>query len=92
MSDLTIEVPTTKSMDELRPRLDEALRLEFPGGMMKSRWEGDVLLLSGPGAEGSVVVSDGKLQGQATLRPPASMMRPVIEKKMTKVLARAAEA
>ena len=91
MSDLLIEVPTTKTMAEIRPHLDEALQKEFPGGMMKSRWEGEILQLSGPGASGTVSVEGGRLVGQAALRPPASMMRPVIEKKMGAVLRRAAE-
>jgi hypothetical protein len=93
MSELKIECPTTKStMGELRPLLDQALKTEFPGGMMKSRWEGDVLHLHGPGAQGTVELVDGHLVGQATLRPPASMMRPVIEKKMSQVLSSAASA
>lgn len=91
MSDLRLEFATSKgSMEEIRPHLDTALEEQFPGGMMKSRWENDVLHLHGPGAEGTVSLDDGKLVGQAKLRPPASLMRPVIEKKMTQVLSKAA--
>lgn len=86
-----MEVPTEKdSMDELRPILDAAIHEQFPGGMMKTRWEEDVLHLSGPGAQGTVVLEDGKVVGRATLKPPASLMKPVIEKKMTQVLSKAA--
>lgn len=86
-----MEFPTDKdSMDDVRPILDAAIQEQFPGGMMKSRWEGDVLHLSGPGAQGTVTVADGKVVGQATLKPPASLMKPVIEKKMSQVLSKAA--
>lgn len=91
MSDLEIKVETSKpGMDELRPALDAALKKQFPGGMMKSTWDGDVLNLSGPGAQGSIVFHGGHLVGRATLKPPASMMRGVIEDKVTKVLTEAA--
>lgn len=88
-----MEFPTDKrSIDEVRPTLDEALATSFPGGMMTSHWEGSILHLSGPGAEGTVQLEEGRLVGRAKLRPPASLMRPVIEKKMTEVLGRAAAA
>lgn len=91
MSDLRLEFETSKgSMDEIRPHLDTVLEEQFPGGMMKSRWEEDVLHLTGPGAQGKVHLDSGKLVGEASLRPPATLMRPVIEKKMTEVLSRAA--
>ena len=91
MSDLNIEVKTAHgSMEEARPRLDAALQEQFPGGMLQRRWEGDVLQLSGPGASGSIVYEAGRLLGQATLKPPASLMRPVIEKKITTALEKAA--
>ncbi|MDA8017391.1 MAG: polyhydroxyalkanoic acid system family protein [Thermoanaerobaculia bacterium] len=77
-------------MDVIRPDLDAALKKQFPGGMMKTSWDGDVLNLSGPGAQGTVVLEGGHLLGQATLKPPASMMRAVIEEKVTKALTEAA--
>jgi putative polyhydroxyalkanoic acid system protein len=90
MSDLTIEVPTaTTSMQELRPRLDTFLKEEFPGGMLKWSWEGDVMNLTGPGAKATIVLEDGRLVGRAHLGPPASLMRPVIEKKITTVMKKA---
>ncbi|MBP7587916.1 MAG: polyhydroxyalkanoic acid system family protein [Thermoanaerobaculia bacterium] len=83
MSDLTLEVPTTKSgMDEIRTALDAALAKEFPGGMLRRNWAGDTLELSGPGAKGVISFEDGKLVGRATLSPPASMMRGMIEQKI----------
>jgi hypothetical protein len=91
MSDLTIEVPTsTTSMQELRPRLDTFLKEEFPGGMLKWSWEGEVMHLSGPGAKATIALEDGRLVGRAHLGPPASLMRPVIEKKITAVMKKAA--
>lgn len=70
------------SMEEVRPALDAALKKEFPGGMLQRRWDGDVLRLSGPGAQGTIVFADGQLVGEADLKPPASMMRPMIEQKI----------
>jgi hypothetical protein len=45
--------------------------------------------LSGPGAKGTVTLEEGRLVGRAHLGPPASMMRPVIEKKITTVMKKA---
>lgn len=91
MSELSIEVPTAKSsMAELRPAIDAMLAEQFPGGMLRRRWEGDVLHLSGPGAAGTVVLAGGRLIGRAELKPPASLMRPVIEQKITAALQKAA--
>ena len=91
MSDLEMRYDTSKaSMQEIRPELDRALAESFPGGMMKASWQGDVLELSGPGAQGTVVYEEGQLVGRATLKPPAALMRPVIEQKMKHVLQKAA--
>ena len=91
MSDLTIEVETAKpSMEEIRPALDEGLKEAFPGGLLKWRWEGDVMHLSGPGAQATIVLEDGRLVGRAHLKPPASMMKPVIEQKISSVMKKAA--
>jgi Putative polyhydroxyalkanoic acid system protein (PHA_gran_rgn) len=87
MSTLTIEVVTARrSMEDIRPALDAALKAEFPGGMLKWTWEGEVMHLSGPGAKGTIALADGRLIGKAELGPPASMMRPVIEQKITKAM------
>jgi hypothetical protein len=87
VSDLVIDRPTSaSSMAEARPRLDAALQEQFPGGMLQRRWEGDVLHLSGPGASGTILYEAGRLVGRAHLKPPASLMRPVIEKKITAAL------
>lgn len=91
MSQLHLEFPTTKtSMNELRADLDAALHQEFPGGMMKAQWDGDVLRLKGPGAEGTVCFENGCLVGRASLGGPALLMKPVIASKMTAVLKRVA--
>ena len=92
MSDLTIEVETAKSsMAEIRPAIDAGLKEAFPGGMLKWRWEGDVMHLSGPGAKATIVLEDGRLVGRAELGPPASLMRPVIEQKITRAMKKAAD-
>lgn len=91
MSQLTLEFPTSKTcMDDLRADLDAAIQSEFPGGMMKREWDGDVLRLKGPGAEGTVTFENGCLVGRATLGGPALLMKPVIQSKMTAVLKRIA--
>lgn len=93
MSDLTIEVETAKpSMGEIRPVLDAGLKEAFPGGMLKWRWEGDVMHLSGPGAQATIALEDGRLVGRAHLKPPASLMKPVIEQKISSVMKKAAVA
>lgn len=91
MSDLEMKFDTSKtSMQEIRPALDAALAESFPGGMMKSEWQEDTLVLTGPGASGTVVYEEGALVGRAQLKPPASLMKPVIEQKMRSVLEKAA--
>lgn len=91
MSELTIEVPTGKtSIEEMRPALDAGLKEAFPGGMLKWSWEGEVLNLSGPGAKGTIALEEGRLVGRARLGPPASMMRPIIEQKISGVMKKAA--
>jgi Putative polyhydroxyalkanoic acid system protein (PHA_gran_rgn) len=93
MSDLTIEVATAKNaMADIRPVLDAALQEEFPGGMLKWRWEGDVMHLSGPGATATIVHEEGRLVGRAQLKPPASLMKPVIEGKIKKAMQKGAAA
>ena len=91
MSQLTIEVETARgSMEEIRAPLDAALKAEFPGGMLKWKWEGEVLQLRGPGAKGTIALEDGRLVGRAELHAPAALMRPVIEQKMTKAMRKGA--
>lgn len=91
MSELTIEVITAKaSIEELRPSLDAYLKEEFPGGMLKWTWEGEVMHLTGPGASGTIVLEEGRLVGRAKLGPPANLMRPVIEQKISRVMQKAA--
>jgi hypothetical protein len=87
MADLVIEVPTAKgSMAELRPQLDAALAQQFPGGMLQRRWEGDVLHVWGPGAKGTITYEPGRLVGRAELGPPASLMKGLIEQKISAAL------
>jgi len=83
MAELVLEVPTTSaSMAAIKPRLDEALAAQFPGGMLQRRWQGDVLHLSGPGAKGTITLEGGRLVGRADLSPPASLMKGLIEQKI----------
>ncbi len=87
MKDVEMVIPTDKqSMGDLRDALDAALGAQFPGGMLKREWDGDVLKLSGPGAQGTIVLEEGQLVGRATLKPPASLMEAVISEKITAAL------
>jgi hypothetical protein len=93
MSDLTIEVETAKSsMEEIRPALDAGLKEAFPGGMLKWRWEGDVMHLSGPGATATIALEGSRLVGRAHLKAPAVLMKPVIEQKIAAVMKKVAAA
>ena len=68
MSEIMIEFETTKSsMSEIRPTLEAALQKQFPGGMLRRKWDGDVLVLSGPGASGSIIFENGKLVGSVNV-------------------------
>jgi hypothetical protein len=87
MSEMRIEVETRfGSMEELRPVLDQALQEQFPGGMLRRQWDGDVLRLSGPGAQGTIAMEGGKVVGLANLTPPASLMKGVLEQKISAAL------
>ena len=66
MAELMIEVQTgSAAMSEVKPRLDEALAAQFPGGMLQRRWEGDVDWV-GPGH-----ASSRRNDRAAPVRPPA---------------------
>lgn len=87
MADILIELEVGDgSMDAVRPRLDAALTKNFPGGMLQRRWDGDVLHLTGPGAQGTIVFEAGTLIGRASLKPPASLMKTMIEEKIASAL------
>ncbi len=91
MLELIIRVPTKyDAIENIRPALDEALAREFPGGMLQRCWEGSVLHLSGPGAVGTIVLEEGELVGRATLAPPASLLRALIETKVGSAMRQAA--
>ena len=77
-------------MEEVRSVLDAALKDEFPGGMLKWSWEEGHLKLWGPGATATIVLEEGRLVGRAQLKPPASLMKPVIEQKISRVMQKVA--
>ena len=83
--DLELEVGAVE-MTELRPVLDTAITDHFAEGIMRHRWEGDVLRLTGPGAKGSVVYEAGRLRLRAQLKPPASWVHRTIRKKVDAAL------
>ncbi len=86
MSDLSIEVPTShERLSDLREVLDREFGSLAPG-LLETRWEGDTLHLSGPGATGTLDLESGHLVARARLQPPASMMRPMIESKISGLL------
>ena len=83
--DLELEVGAAE-IAELRPVLDTAITDHFSEGILRHRWEGDVLRLSGPGARGSLVFDAGRLRLQAELKPPASWVHRTIRKKIDAAL------
>ncbi len=85
---LVFETPKA-TMDEHKAGLDAGLKEQFPGGLLKWSWTGDVLDLTGPGAVGTIVLEDGKLIGRADLKPPASLMKPMVEQKITAAMKKA---
>ena len=90
MPEMILEERTEKpTMAEHREALDAALREQFPGGLMRSQWEGDILQLSGPGAHGTITLEGDRLVGKAELSPPASLMRGLVEEKIKAVLKKA---
>ena len=83
MADLLIEAETGKtSLSEVRSTIDSTLAKHLPGGLLQCRWDGDVLRITGPGASGTLVFVDGRLRVQGTLKPPASLLQPIIEHKI----------
>lgn len=87
VSHLRVEFETEgMTLDELRVALDAALKEQFPGGLVEGVWEGEALLLRGPGAEGRIFLEGGKLVGQARLRPPATLMGSLIESRLSATL------
>lgn len=73
-------------MESLRPALEAALKEQFPSGLLEGLWDQEILRLRGPGADGEVILDDGKLVASASLRPPATLMRPLIEGKISAAL------
>lgn len=77
-------------MAQARPALEAALSGVFPGGLIKSHWEGETLHLTGPGAAATLVLEGGRFVGKGTLEPPASFMQDTIVEKVTEALRQAA--
>ena len=83
MAELLVEAETgASSLEQIRGEIDATLQKHLPGNLLACRWEGDVLCISGPGAEGTMVFEDGRLKVRASLKPPASMLKPAIEHKI----------
>lgn len=84
MAKLLIEAETGEPRldDTLRTKIDTTLDKHLPDGLLRCRWDGDVLRISGPGAKGTMVFDAGRLRVRGTLRPPASLIRPLIEHKI----------
>ena len=86
MNDLLIEVPTEyERLSDLREVLDRELAGLAPG-LLETHWEAETLHLTGPGAAGTLDLRGGQLVARARLAPPASLMRPMIETRMTRLL------
>ena len=87
MADVVVAVPTGKrSVAELRGPLEKALDRELPSGLFQRRWEGEVLHVWATGASGTIALEDGHLVARARLGPPASLLRTLVEQRMTAAL------
>ena len=85
--EFVIEHPiAATSWDEVRPRLQQALRDHLSPGMLEEHWEEEGLRLQGLGVTATVAFADGKLRALADLRPPASFFRSRIEDGLRKAL------
>ena len=90
MARLLIEQPTGAAcLDDVRGDIDSTLERHLPGNLLACQWEGDVLRITGPGADGTLEFDSGLLRLQASLRPPASMLRQAIEHKIRAAFAEA---
>ena len=75
-----VEVPLPREgvrLSEMRREVEGALA-NLPVGLVKYRWEGDVLRFTAPGTDGRVYVRDATLCAQAKLGFPASLFRATI--------------
>jgi hypothetical protein len=91
VSEIEIFVPTRRtSMSEARTELDAALASLFPGGLIKSHWEGETMHLTGPGAAATLNLEPNRFVGRGDLQPPASFMQETIVEKVTEALRRVA--
>ncbi|MDH3745119.1 MAG: hypothetical protein OES47_08470 [Acidobacteriota bacterium] len=87
--EFVIEHPiAATSWEEVRPRLQRALRDHLSPGMLEEHWEDEALRLEGLGVTASVALADGKLRALADLRPPASFFRSKIEDGLRRALER----
>ena len=88
-----VEVPLEREgirLSEMRPEVEAALA-DLPGGLVETRWDGDVLHFTGPGTDGFVYVQDGHLCARAKLGFPAILFRSAILRQATEGLVRLAE-
>ncbi len=93
MSVSRVEVPLPHNgvhLSEMRPEVEAALQ-ELPVGMVKYRWDGDVVRFTAPGTDGRIFVEDGRICAQAKLRFPASLFRRAIMEQAKEGLEQLAE-
>jgi hypothetical protein len=80
MREFLIEHPTSaESWEEVRPRLEAALRRNLDPGMLREQWHQETLRLVGFGVDAVIELAEGKLRARAALGPPASLFRAKIE-------------
>ena len=88
MAEFLIEHPTSaESWEEVRPRLEAALRKNLDPGLLREQWQQETLRLIGFGVDAVIELEDGKLRARAALGPPASLFRAKIESAIRAALA-----
>ncbi len=89
----SVEVPLPRPgvhLSEMRSEVEAALS-DLPVGLLKYRWEGDVVRFTAPGTDGLLYVRDGHLCARAVLGLPARLIRATILRRARKSLERLAD-
>jgi FAD/FMN-containing dehydrogenase len=90
MARFEFTVPTTRPVAQVKAALDAGLAARLPGGRIRRVWEGDVLRLTGMGADGTVTVEPGRIHALVELKPPLSFMKGKVEQGLRETAEQAA--
>jgi hypothetical protein len=80
VTDIHLELPTTQPVAALRQAVERRLTERLGSANVTTRWEQDVLHLSGRGAQGTIELLPGVIRVKATLAPPLSFFKMKVER------------